>query len=90
MQAIKWYKKHGRPTVFNPHYVFKGRSSADKELSSKLGNTKRSRGPQFKTVQWEATARVFGLNTTAKRDARVESIALMLAQAQKPDKSDKV
>lgn len=80
MKAIRWYRKHGPPTVFNPHYVFKGRSLEDDELSSRMGNTKRSRGPQFKTVQWEATARVIGLNTTARDNARVEALSLLLAQ----------
>jgi len=54
--AIRKLRKNG-PTLFNPHYEIRGKSVADPELSSRLGNTKYSRGPQFKTQQWEATGR---------------------------------
>lgn len=66
MKALRWLKKHG-PSHFNPHYQIKGASAQDSALSSRLGNTKYSRGPQFKTLQWEATVRVVNLSARAAR-----------------------
>ncbi len=56
IRAIRWHKKHS-PTLFDPHYEIKGASVSDPLLSSRLGNTKKSRGPQFKTLQWEGTGK---------------------------------